>query len=128
MSCQTPIAYGPCAHTVVYRLLLLYLALVAVEYLPQAVAHLGHDRLARIVELGQLIGLLHQGIQRSDLEIGNRERGRVPHVIGYGGAQRREGVLGVVRGRDGRRQRHQQVLAPLGHCCGALFWGDRDAI
>ena len=76
-------------------------------------------------QLLDYVGLLDKCIEGSDLEVGYRKRRGVAHVIGHGGAQRRERIVLVVRGGDGRRQRHQQILGALGHgycrrCLGAI--------
>ena len=55
-------------HTIINGLLIGNLALVAVEQTPQAVAHFAHHTFARRTQLGQIVRLLHQCIQRANLE------------------------------------------------------------
>jgi hypothetical protein len=80
MSFAPPERHGGASRTIVDCLVLLHLGLVAVEYRPQAVADLVHDALARRIELRQLVGLLHQRIERSDLEFGDRKGGCVAAI------------------------------------------------
>jgi hypothetical protein len=61
---------------IVDGLVLLHLCVVTVQYRPQAVADLVHDALARRIELRQLVGLLDQRIEGSNLELGDRKGGR----------------------------------------------------
>ena len=49
-------------HTVVDGFVLLGPALVTVHEVFQAVTDLGHDALACLFKLGQIVGLLHEGI------------------------------------------------------------------
>jgi hypothetical protein len=64
-------------HTIVDRLLLLHLLFIAIQDRAQAVADLVHDALTRGIELGEVVGLLHQRIEGPDLEVGYRKGGRV---------------------------------------------------
>lgn len=113
------------ARTVVDGLLLGDLLLVAVEDAAQRVSNLVHNLLAGRVELGEVVGLLHEGIEGADLEVGQAEGIGGADVVGDGGAQRGEGLFTVVGRRYRRGQRHQQVFGEFRHGAGGGRQGAR---
>jgi hypothetical protein len=100
---------------VVDGLLLLDLVLLALEDILQAVPNLIHHGLTGGSELGQVIRLLHEGVECADLEGGNRERDRGAYIAGDGCLQGGEGFVGVVGRRYRGGQRDEEELCAFGH-------------
>lgn len=59
--------------TVIDGLLLCNLVLVSIKQRPQRVGNLGRDSLAAIGQLGQVVGLLYERVQGTNLERGDVE-------------------------------------------------------
>lgn len=93
-------------HTVVDKLLLVDLVLV-VEQRFERVGNLGYEALAVGLELTEVVSLLDQGIQGSNLEVWHGE-GENGSVIAYDAFECIDGFVGRVDGVDGNR--HQAVF------------------
>lgn len=93
-------------HTVVDKLLLIDLVLV-VEQRFERVGNLGYKALAVGLELAEVISLLDQGIQGSNLEVWHGE-GEDGSIIAYDAFECVDGLVGRVDGVDWNR--HQAVL------------------
>lgn len=101
---------GTALPTVVDHLVLCDSVFVAVEDCPEGIGNLGDDDLARGLELGQVIGLLNQRIQGSNLEVGDVKGDDVAVVWGNGAAQGIEGAALVVGVEAAQGQREEGVF------------------
>lgn len=101
--------------TVIDHLLLGDLVVVIVEERAQRVADLGHEALARSLQLAQVVSLLDQSIEGSYLEVGHGE-GQNGAIIGADGGL--EGVerFGLVAGIECLKGQRDEAI--LGRCRG----------
>lgn len=94
-----------------------------VDDAPQHVDHFCDGGLDIRVELGELVRLQHERVERANLEFGDRE-GRDSAGVGRdGGPQGSEGVGGVIGGVDGRGEGDEEVGGAR-HCAGRGERGD----
>lgn len=104
--------------------------LLVVDDAPQHIDDLCDGGLDIRVELGELVRLQHERVERANLEFGNRERRDDAGVGRDGGPQRGKCVRGVIGGVDGRGEGDEEVGGTR-HCCGGVCgghqWGCRRA-
>lgn len=91
--------------------------LLVVDDAPQHIDDLCDGGLDIRVELGELVRLQHERVERANLEFGDRERRDDAGVGRDGGPQRGKGVRGVIGGVDGRGEGDEEVGGAR-HCCG----------